>query len=292
MKVKKYDFLSYNFYPFLWINNNKKKLKLTIQFNSFVNIMSVVSLKRISNKAKYEKYKIDYKKCISSLKCIHLIELLIFSMLIFVSPLFGLYLCSAQLIVICLYHIKSSEIIIDALYNHGVHENNSHYLFLNTTLDDCDKTEIYMLMQEKISHDDYSNIMKNKVINIILIDSIVDEKDYLSENMKGFLNRFLLSDFKELNNQIDNLRNISLYYIYLLHSNSNNLLLREKILKNWGDIHKQNSKSILGINIMELLKSEEKFDIYNKYEIYYNKIRRVYRIFNYLKVEDNGEKIQ
>ena len=59
----KYNFIAYNLYPFIYIKNNKQKLKFSINILCMFEIYSMVNLNdKLSDKIELDKYIDDTKK--------------------------------------------------------------------------------------------------------------------------------------------------------------------------------------------------------------------------------------
>lgn len=275
MKRKGYCFLSLSLYPFLWIKDNKKKNRLNIEMNSLINITSAISLKSINNKMKYKKYIMNYQRCINNLKKIHILEFLVFGLFVLVNPILCIYLCLMQITMICLYKIESSNILMDSLYNFGMKEKNTYCIFLNLTLENHDKTEIYKMIQDDIQYETYSHLLKKNFLNQLLIDSISEDKDYLTLKTKAFLENLFLNDNERVCYQIEYIRNISLYYIYLIQSNNHNDLIQKNVINNWNQIKETHNRSMLGKKVLNSIKKEVKLDANNLYELYNKKTKTI-----------------
>lgn len=74
----KYNFIAYNLYPFIYIKNNKQKLKFSINILCMFEIYSMVNLNdKLSDKIELDKYIDDTKKVFRNVKITHYILILL-----------------------------------------------------------------------------------------------------------------------------------------------------------------------------------------------------------------------
>jgi hypothetical protein len=239
-------------------------------------IESACSLRSIRTREELEQYIRDYKESIRNIKKLHILEFVIFLMVFVASPALSIFLCSLQAVMISLYGITSTSIMQASLYNFGVGERNEFSLLLHIISEDYDKTNLYKWAQETFVEEAYDMLLQKKFINHLLIESINDNRDYLSEDLKLSLENLFINGVDSKCYQVEYIRTVALYYMYVILMNPHDPLLKKGIENNWKEIVYQISSVPLGNKVILAVHQEEKFEINNKYEVYRKKVQKVY----------------
>ena len=194
-RLKKYPIKTYNLYPLTFIEF--KKTKLNFLFDSYDELYTTIAIEKIKwSREKVEKYRKDFMNIISILKKIHFAELIIPIVLgVLLKNLFLFLFLGCILIAnICLWDLPESRISLPGIYIALKDSAACVYrMFRIAKAEVFDKTELYNYAQELIKwNNDKLMGSRQQFLEQIMIDSIYENRNYLSEKTEEYINRLLI----------------------------------------------------------------------------------------------------
>lgn len=160
----------------------------------------------------------------------------------------------------------------------GMKKGKEYCLFFKVSMEEFDKSIIYKYLQE-INGFDFEEVNGRMFIGNILMDSISDRKDYLTETVKkGLEKEFLYCDnYKLRRYTADYLRMIKIFYCYLLNMGEKQDAIKRRIDNNWREIEAECYAYRFGRKLLEAISHKEQYSINNYYEIYNKKMNLIYK---------------
>lgn len=276
---RKYKFISVNLFPFvLQKEAGWSKIKLWLSINSLLQWHTIVSYKSIDNNTACEQYIRDWQDFLKKLELMHRILLLGLVSTIFFSVQVAIFLCAVWFALQSIHTMPGTDMMQEGLLVWGKKQSNIYCLFMNMDLEECDKEFLYAKAQEQYFQKTPGTINEKLFINQILIDSIYDEKDYLSSDIEKYLEeRYLFSNDNQLREfAIVNARTLFLYYLYLTKVKKVDCALQSLIANNLNALekHYQSIPHYWKLYIRSMQK--EKFNPKYRFRYYTKKIDRVY----------------
>lgn len=110
-KVKRYSFLSINFFPIVWMQNNKKKFKISFYPIRLIQIYTKISLSEIKKEEDCRKFIHSYKSCIRVMFVFSWLLNIVYLLICFHSLWFGLFLLSSNMATGYQYITKASPMM-------------------------------------------------------------------------------------------------------------------------------------------------------------------------------------
>lgn len=165
----KYRFVSYNFFPFIYINDNKHKLKFSINILCMFDLYSMVKLDdKINDKNGLNKYIVDTKTVLRNIKITHYVLILLGVVIcIFNIPLGGMII-SYNMGTILYQSVGGNEYLFDGyIYLSKNLKEENVFLVINQLIkvQDNDKKFIYDYLQKVIIDKKINNISVYKFYN-------------------------------------------------------------------------------------------------------------------------------
>ncbi len=282
-KVKKYSFLSVNFFPIVWIKNNKKKFKISFYPIRLMQIYTKVSLTEIKKEEDCRKFIHLYKSCIRVMFVFSWLLNIVYLLICFHSLWFGLFLLASNMATGYLYMTKASQMQLGGLWEYGTRQGQENHLFCSVCLEQGDKTEIYSGIQKSCPIELESASGREFVIHL-LMDCIYEEKNYLTEETEQMLEKLCLPDksckLREL--PMEYLRVANVYYIYQLEKNDFDVKVRNLVQNSWRIIKEEYEVYQWGEKLFAAISHPEKFDVNDIFEIYREKSCLVYSLYSNL----------
>ena len=291
-KLQGYDFISFNFFPIIYIRNNKKSIKYSFNILLLNEIGSMIDIKdTLSSEKELEEYFRKSKKVYSNLVYVHYILILIGMILSLYNFSLGGIVVTYNIAIILFQSIGNSE-----FWGYGYvylsksfEKKNSIYGLINLLkVQNIKKNFIYDLFQKEIIDNNEKTTIIDEFYQTIMIDSISNDFNYLNiqikkrieTNLKQYAN-FNLYEF------IKHYRLYRLFCIYVLKFygyNEYELLVKEmnkfysktkymRIVRRM-DIFKKEMK-ILNEAKFKSLNLKNKFDICNKFDTYIEKLNMI-----------------
>lgn len=170
----KYNFIAYNLYPFIYIKNNKQKLKFSINILCMFEIYSMVNLNdKLSDKIELDKYIDDTKKVFRNVKITHYILILLGVVIGIFNISLGIMIVSYNMGIIFYQSVGGNENLYDGyiyLSKNLKEENIFQVLNQLIKVQDGDKKFIYDYLQQIIIDKNLNNISVYQFYNCILLD--------------------------------------------------------------------------------------------------------------------------
>ena len=184
-KFYKYNCIAYNFYPFMYIKNNKQKLKFSINILCMFEIYSMVNLNdKISDKIELDKYIDDTKKVFRNVKITHYILILLGVVIGIFNISLGGLIVSYNTGILLYQSVGGNENLYDGyiyLSKNLKEENIFHVINQLIKVQDGDKKFIYDYLQKIIIDKKINNISVYQFYNYILLDSVYRNYNYLND---------------------------------------------------------------------------------------------------------------
>ena len=270
----KYSFVAYNFYPFIYIKNNKQKLKFSINILCMFEIYSMVNLNnKISNKKELDKYIADTKVVFRNVKITHYILILLGIAIGIFNISLGIMMVSYNIGILLYQSVGGNENLYDGyiyLSKNLKEENVFHVINQLIKVQDCDKKIIYDYLQKLIINKKINNISVYQFYNYILLDSVDKNCNYLNEE-----NRYEIENNMKreayLNSQLF-LKCYRLYRMYCIY-----------VFKFYGREEYESIKKVFNV----FYENESKDRLFNKFKMFKEdkKLLNTYR-FNNIKLQE------
>ncbi len=277
---RKYRFISINLFPFaLQKEADGNKIKIWLSINSLVQWHTIVSYKSIDNNIACEQYIRDWQDFLRKLVLVHRVLLLGLMTTIIFSVQLSIFLCVAWLALQSLYTMPGTDIMQEGLLVWGKKQENTYCLFMNIDLEECDKKLLYSLVQKQYFQKAPITINEKLFINQILVDSIYDEKNYLSSDIEKYLEeRYLFRNDNQLREfAIVNARTLFLYYLYLIKIKNADFALKNIIAGNLDVLESYYQRIPHYGKLFRKSMQKEKYNPKYRFPCYLQKINIVYR---------------
>lgn len=234
-KARKYRIIGIHIYPFFYIKDDQRKIRFGLL--SFVDIKSKISLEKIASIDDIEKYIEDRKTISKILKMVHVIILIVSFSVVGINIFLAIFLILSQVSMMIIYSLGTYSKTSGGIYEWAnIDEKKIYLLFGDMPIEKFDKSEIYKYVQDKMSctaEDLIENWEERTFLHNILLDSITEERNYLSEEREQeLLNIFYYSSEDETICYDIRLEILfKLFYIYLMEFNTNENVRESKVKK-------------------------------------------------------------
>ncbi len=280
-KRRRYSFITIYIFPFvLQKERGRWRLKIGVSINALLQWYTNISYQEIKDEDACYKYVWEWQGFIQKLIWLHRIILIGCIITVLYSIPFGIFLCGSWFAMHNLYCIPGSDTTVDGLLVRGRTGKNINGLFFNVDLEDFDKSAIYTVLQKQYEKKEVLSLDEKTFLNQLLIDSIYDERDYLSIELQDYLEENYLvcngNQFKSV--ALVNARTIFLYYLYLIQVKKVDRAVRNLLTANLEVLEETYICSTYSWKLFSMSRKKEWYNPKYIFDYYFRKVNYVYEM--------------
>lgn len=273
-----YKISLFQIYPLVFSGNKKFSVGLSLGIGDVTGIESNIRGDTIfQEENSIEQYLKTYGSVIEALEILHRIFVMLCVGIIFFNPYIAVYIAGSMVSVMVLYDLESCEFMAGGFYEEVKEEKKLYYCLNNVCTENFNKSVIYYVLQEKCeSWKSELNGKQQRMVQGILIDSIYENKDYLSEDRKQQLQKiFHYTRPESIEHKI---RLFLLYQLYVEKFGNDeerrNMQMSEQVFKECIQYFPERVRE-KALKIQKTRKFHECMDIRNKSKVYEEKLRTI-----------------
>ncbi len=280
-KRRRYLFITIYLFPFVlqW-ERGCWKMKIGVSVNALLQWYTTISYRGMKDEEACNRYIREWQFFIQKLRMFHVLIFIGCTATAIYSVSLGIFLCGSWCALYNLYSMPGSEFSTEGLFARGQQEDNRYGLFLNMDLEDFDKSMIYTFLQRDCKKKDVLFLDEKVFLNQLLMDSIYDEKDYLSVALQNYLEEeYLTCNRKRLRDvALTNARTMYLYYLYLIHVRKADCAVRYLLNTNLDVLEEMYICSNYHWKIFLASRKRERYNPKNVFNYYSGKVSYIYEM--------------